>query len=163
MAKTFYTSIKLFIKKQLLRRKGVYIHNNCVFSNVVFKGKATVEPYCRINGVPKIAFGDNFYMNSNCHLMGEITFGDNVMIGPKTIIWARDHEMKIGTPMKQQKHTSLPVKIGNDVWIAANVTILKGVIIEDGAVIGAGSVVTKHVPKNAIVVGNPARIVKYRK
>jgi len=162
MSKSFKNKIKLFIKKQLLKRKGVVIHNNCVFSNVEFKGKAVIEPYCRINGVPKITCGDNFYMNANCHLMGEITFGDNVMIGPQTIIWARDHGMELGTPMKEQKHITAPVKIGNDVWIAANVTILKGVTIEDGAVIGAGSVVTKDIPKNAIVVGNPARVVKYR-
>lgn len=101
-------------------------------------------------------------MNANCHLMGEITFGDNVMIGPQTIIWARDHGMALGVPMKEQAHKTKPIVIGNDVWISANVTILKGVVIEDGAVIGAGSVVVKNVPKNAIVVGNPAKIVRYR-
>ena len=52
--------------------------------------------------------------------------------------------------------------IGNDVWIAANAVILPGVKIGDGAVIGGGSVVTKNVPSYAIVVGNPARIIKYR-
>lgn len=53
-------------------------------------------------------------------------------------------------------------KIGNDVWIGANSTILRGVIIGDGAVIGAGSVVTRSVPPYAIVAGNPAKIIKYR-
>ncbi len=55
-----------------------------------------------------------------------------------------------------------PVRIGNDVWIGANATILSGVIVGDGAVIAAGSVVTKPVPPFAIVGGVPARIIKYR-
>lgn len=54
------------------------------------------------------------------------------------------------------------VVIGNDVWIGANVIILGNITIGDGAVIGAGSVVTKDVPSYAIVVGNPARIIRYR-
>ena len=55
-----------------------------------------------------------------------------------------------------------PVNIGNDVWIGARVTILPGVKIGNGAIIGAGSVVTKDVPDFAIVGGNPARVIKYR-
>jgi acetyltransferase-like isoleucine patch superfamily enzyme len=57
---------------------------------------------------------------------------------------------------------SKKILIGNDVWIAANVVILPGISIGDGAVIGGGSVVTKSVPPYSIVVGNPARIIKYR-
>ena len=54
------------------------------------------------------------------------------------------------------------VRIGNDVWIGANATILSGVIIEDGAVVAAGAVVTESVPPYAIVGGVPARVIKYR-
>lgn len=54
------------------------------------------------------------------------------------------------------------VIIGNDVWIGTNTTILSGVTIGDGAVIGMNSTVSKDVPPYAIVVGNPARIIKYR-
>ena len=53
-------------------------------------------------------------------------------------------------------------KIKNDVWIGANSVILKGVSIGNGAIVGAGAVVTKDVPDYAIVVGNPARVIKYR-
>ena len=53
-----------------------------------------------------------------------------------------------------------PAVIGNDVWIGSNSTILGGVRIGDGAVIGAGAVVTKDVPPYSIVAGNPARVVK---
>ncbi len=162
MSKSFKNTIKLFLKKQLLKRKGVTIYNNCTFNGVEFKGKATIEPYCRLSGDSKIIIGNNFYLNSGCHMLGDITIGDDVMIGPKTVIWGRDHGMKLGTPMKKQKHKSLPIIIHDDVWISANVTILKGVTIGSGAVIGAGSVVTKDIPANAIAVGNPARIIKYR-
>lgn len=162
MSKSFKTSIKLFIKKQLLKRKGVIIHNNCTFANIEFKGKAVIEPYCRLSGDPKIIVGDNFYMNAGCHILGEITFGNDVMIGPKTVIWGRDHGMELGTPMKEQPHDKQPIIIGDDVWIGASVTILKGISIGKGAVIGAGSVVTKNIPEYAIAVGNPARVVKYR-
>jgi len=55
-----------------------------------------------------------------------------------------------------------PPKIGNDVWIAAKVIVLQGVNIGDGAVIASGAVVTKDVPKYAIVAGNPAKVIRYR-
>lgn len=163
MAKTFRTALKLWVKKIILRRKGVVIHNNTVFSNVNFLGKAIIEPYCRLSGDAKIIIGDNFYMNAGCHILGNITFGRDVMIGPKTVMWGRDHGMKLGKPMKEQPHLKQDIIVGNDVWISANVIILKGVIIGNGAVIGAGAVVTKDIPEYAIAVGNPARVIKYRK
>lgn len=163
MPKTIRASVALWIKKKRLKLKGVSIHNNTTIYGVRFLGKATIEPYCRISGDPNIIVGDNFYMNSGCHVQGNITFGRDVMIGPKTVIWGRDHGTSIGIPMKSQLHIKQDIIIGNDVWIAANVTILKGVNIGDGVVVGAGSVVTKDIPEYAIVVGNPARVIKYRK
>ncbi|MBO6523474.1 MAG: acyltransferase [Balneolaceae bacterium] len=109
-----------------------------------------------------ITIGKNFYLNAHCHLLGEITIGNDVLVGPKTIIWGRDHGISKDQLIREQNHIKDPIIIGNDVWIGANVTILKGVKIEDGAVIGAGSVVTKNVPENSICVGNPAKVVKYR-
>ena len=162
MAKSFKNQIKLFIKKQLLKKQGVVIHNNCTFQNIEFKGSATIEPYCRLNGDLEIVIGNNFYMNSGCHILGNITIGTDVMMGPKTVIWGRDHGMSRNLLMREQTPNREPIVIGNDVWIGASVTILKGITISDGAVIGAGSVVTKNIPKYAIAVGNPAKIIKYR-
>ncbi|MGA4853530.1 MULTISPECIES: acyltransferase [Acinetobacter] len=163
MAKSFKQKIVLYIKRVLLKRKGIIIYHSTVFSNICFKGTAKIEPYCRISGTPLVTLGDNFYMNAGCHLLGDITIGNDVMIGPKTVIWGRDHGMEnIGIPMKKQQHIYEPIVIQDDVWIAANVTVLKGVTIGKGAVIGAGAVVTKNIPPNAIAVGNPAKVVKYR-
>lgn len=163
MAKNFKQKIIFFIKRIFLRKKGVVIYNNTIFSNVSFKGTAIIEPYCRISGTPLITIGNNFYMNAGCHILGEITIGNDVMIGPKTVIWGRDHGIaRIDISMREQSHIYQPIIIEDDVWIAANVTILKGVRIGRGAVIGAGAVVVKDVPRYAIVVGNPAKVVKFR-
>ena len=162
MAKTHRFALKIWLQKKFLRKKGVVIYNNTVFHNIEFEGKAVIEPYCRLSGSPKIIIGDNFYMNSGSHILGNVTFARDVLIGPKTVIWGRDHGMTKGKPMIDQVKISEDIVIGDDVWIGANVTILKGVKIGNGAVVGAGSVVTKAVPEYAIVVGNPAKIKKYR-
>jgi acetyltransferase-like isoleucine patch superfamily enzyme len=162
MPKSIENIIILYIKKTFLKRKGIIIHNNCTFHGVEFLGKAIIEPYCRLNGDPTITIGNNFYMNSGCHLLGNITIGNDVQIGPKVVIWGRDHGLSRDQLIREQPHNSQPITIGNDVWIGANVTILKGVNIEDGAVVGAGSVVTRDVPKYGIAVGNPAKVIRYR-
>jgi acetyltransferase-like isoleucine patch superfamily enzyme len=65
-------------------------------------------------------------------------------------------------PPEKRGNSKGPIIIGNDVWIGRRAMILSGVRIGHGAVVGAGSVVTKDVPPYAIVAGNPARIVRYR-
>lgn len=162
MAKTIANALIQFAKRIALRRRGVRVYNNTIVSRVEFKGRAVIEPYCRLSGDPGIVCGDDFYLNAGCHLLGDIEFGEHVMIGPKTIIWGRDHGMARDVPMKKQPHVKAPIRIGDDVWIGAGVIILKGVTIGRGAVVGAGAVVTRDVPEYAIVVGNPAKIVKYR-
>lgn len=131
-------------------------------SKVEFHGRATIETGTRMIGVPKIVVGDNFYVNAYCHFLGEIYIGNNVQIGPQTVIWARDHEFKAGALIREQGHNSQSVVIGNDAWIGAHCTILKGVVIGDGAVVAAGSVVTKDVPPMTVVGGVPAKILKER-
>ena len=142
---------------------NVSIGNNCSLRRVDFRGKARIEDGCRISGQPKINIGNNFYLNANCHLLGEVSIGDDVMIGPQTVFWGRDHGIAMGTLMNKQPHISEPIIVHNDVWIGANVTILKGVTINSGSIIAAGAVVTKDVPSNSIVGGIPAKIISYRK
>lgn len=108
-----------------------------------------------------IHIGDNFVGNFNLSILDEVSvvIGDNVMIGPNcslvTIVHALDaHQRNEGVMMAK------PIVIGDNVWIAANVVILPGVSIGDGAVIGAGSVVTKSIPGNVLAVGNPCKVVR---
>lgn len=85
-----------------------------------------------------------------------VDLGDNVWIGPSVKIISANHDI-----YDYSKHVkSARIKIGNNVWLGANAIILPDVTIGDNTIIGAGSVVTKSMPDNVIVAGNPARIIK---
>ena len=92
----------------------------------------------------------------------QIEIGRNCMIGPHCYITDGDHGMKAGLPIKNQPMTFAPVVIEDDVWLGAGVIVLKGVRIGQGAVVGAGSVVTRNIDTYAIAVGTPARVVGQR-
>ena len=101
-------------------------------------------------------------MNGSVH--GPLRIGENVMMGPDVTILSQTHNIeRTDIPMGKQGMREAEVSIGNDVWIGMRSIIMPGVKIGDGAVIGAGAVVTKDVPDYAIVGGVPARIIKYRK
>lgn len=112
----------------------------------------------------KVELGNNSGIGVNCYLAGRVVIGDDVMMGPNVRIYTVNHASKrLDIPMNQQGTTEeKPVVIGNDVWLGANVIILRGVKIGNGCIIGAGSVVRMDVPDYAVVMGNPAAIVKYR-
>lgn len=109
--------------------------------------------------------GNNSGIGVNAHFYGKVVIGNNVMMAPDCIIYVRNHESsRLDIPMCEQGSTEeRPVVIGNDVWIGGRVIILPGVKIGDGAIIGAGSVVTKDVSEYDVVAGNPARVIKNRK
>jgi acetyltransferase-like isoleucine patch superfamily enzyme len=94
---------------------------------------------------------------------GGLDIGDHVMIGPHCVISTRDHSIDpISLPMCHQPVQYGKITIGDDVWIGAKVCILRGVKIGNGSVIGAGAVVTRDVPPNAVMGGIPAKIIRYR-
>lgn len=103
----------------------------------------------------------NFYSIIDCHF--SITIGESVMVGPHVYISDFDHEIPEqigqGWPLRE---VGKPIHIEREVWIGAGAIILKGVRIGEGAVIGAGSVVTKDIASGAIVGGNPARLIRLR-
>ena len=106
-----------------------------------------------------IKIGKNVFINACCRFQdqGGIEIGDGSLIGHNTTIATLNHDFN---PDKRANLHPSPVKIGKKVWIGSDCTILPGVEIGDGAVIGAGSVVTKNIPANSIAVGNPARVIK---
>ena len=108
-----------------------------------------------------ITIGKNFYANYNLTILdtASVTIGDYVFIGPNVNIYAATHPLDVER-RNQNLEKGVPVKIGNNVWIGGNVTILPGVEIGDNTVIGAGSVVTKDIPSNVLAAGNPCKVIK---
>lgn len=106
-----------------------------------------------------LRIGKRVFINAGCKFQdqGGITIGDDVLIGHNCVIATLNHAMD---PDHRADMVPAPVKIGNKVWIGANVTILQGVKIGDGAVIAAGAVVNKDVPARAVAGGVPAKILK---
>ena len=155
--------LKFFYQRVVLKKQGVIIHpTSSVNKRVEFQSGIKIGQFSTILGDPKVTIGKDTYINGYCHFLGEINIGDNVLIGPHCIIWSRDHNFKKGELIKNQGHTTAPITLEDDVWLGARVTVLKGVTIHKGAVVGAGSVVTKDIPEYAIAVGNPAKVIKYR-
>ena len=109
------------------------------------------------DGPAKLSIGDNVAIGdrTEIHAGCEITIGDNSLISWDCCIMDRDYHK-----LMSDKENFKSVHIGKNVWIGARVLILKGITIGDGAVVAAGSVVTRDVPAKALVAGNPARIIK---
>jgi acetyltransferase-like isoleucine patch superfamily enzyme len=108
---------------------------------------------------PRIIIGRNSYINRYTMIDAsqQVTIGSDVMIGPHCYITDHDHGTQPGMIIREQGLIEAAVRIDDNVWLGAHVTVLKGVRIGSGAVIGAGSVVTKSVPAGARMVGVPAR------
>ncbi len=106
-----------------------------------------------------LKIGNNVFINANCRFQdnGGIDIGEDTMIGQNVTIVTLNHDIN---PKTRKNTTPQPVKIGKNVWIGADCTILPGVTIEDNAIVGAGSVVTKSVSKNTVVAGNPAKLIR---
>lgn len=109
-----------------------------------------------------IHVGKNFFANFDCVMLdaAPITIGDNCLLGPQTCFYTVNHPMDAKTRVANYVY-GRPITIGDNVWFGGNCVVLSGVTIGDNAVIGAGSVVTKDVPANAVVAGNPARVLRY--
>jgi acetyltransferase-like isoleucine patch superfamily enzyme len=111
-----------------------------------------------------IVIGNDCFIGSGCefNISQYVSIGNNCLIAGGTRFVDHDHGTAMGHPMKEQMSIAGSIRVGSDVWIGANCIILKNVHIGDGAVIAAGSVVTKSVPSFSIVGGVPARLIKQR-
>lgn len=114
----------------------------------------------------QIVIGKNSSIHPWCQLrahLSSIEIGAGVMIAAGCALYSYDHGIAMESPIREQALTSRgPIVVGEDAWLGTGSIILSGVRIGKGAVIGAGSVVTRDVPELAIAVGNPARVMKYR-
>ncbi len=106
-----------------------------------------------------IKIGKNVFINHACSFldMGGITIGDNVLIGPKVNLVSENHPID---PAQRNCLIGKPIVIKNNAWIGASATILPGITIGENSIVAAGAIVTKDVPDNTIVAGNPAKQIK---
>lgn len=107
-------------------------------------------------------FGKNVFINSGCTFLdrGGITLEDDVFVGPNVSLITENHPE---VPALRHHVYTRPILIKRNAWIGAGSIILPGRTIGQNAIVGAGSVVTKDVPDDAIVAGNPARFIRYIK
>ncbi len=138
-------------------------------TNKIIIGKNTrISSFAKIkvnNGVIKI--GENCTINSFCFIYadkGGLEIGNNVLMGPGVGVFGSNYECNdVNKPIIDQGIISRGIKIEDDVWIGSNSTILDGVTIGRGSIIGAGSVVTKDIPPFSSAFGVPAKVIKKRK
>jgi acetyltransferase-like isoleucine patch superfamily enzyme len=154
-----FSQISFENKKQIYIGNGTRIGN---FSTLIIAN----DPNNNLN-ISSLNIGSNTYIGEYNNIRaggGTITIGNNCLISQHITIVASNHSFNKGELINRQpwKTNDNYVTIEDDVWIGANSVILPGITIGEGAVIGCGSIVTKSVPKNAIVYGNPAKIIKYR-
>lgn len=118
-----------------------------------------IPPFYTAGG-DEIRVGRNVFVNQNCTFydLGGLDIADDVLIGPNVSLITAGHPLE---PSQRRAATiGKPIAIGRNVWIATGATVIGGVTIGENAVVAAGSVVTKNVPANTLVGGNPARVIR---
>ncbi len=132
-------SITLSSESKLYCEKNITFLNHC---NITIPGKGV------------ISLGNEIFFNHGCSItsLDQISIGNNCLFGENVKIYDHNHCFNNTSKLiKDQGYSIAPIKIGNNVWVGSNVTILKGVTIGDNSVIGAGCVITQNIPSNSIV------------
>ncbi|MBS4207280.1 sugar O-acetyltransferase [Bacillus sp. FJAT-50079] len=121
----------------------------------------SMEPNIRFDYGYNTHVGDNFFANFDCTILDvcEVRFGDNCLLAPGVQIYTATHPLN---PVERNSGIEYgkPITFGNNVWIGGSAIINPGVTVGDNVVVASGSVVTKDVPDNVVVGGNPAKIIK---
>ena len=135
---------KIYIKDRARLERGVDIRS-LYDTHIIIDENAYIGPYVVIAGT------------------GNIKIGKNCLIAPHCGIFANNHIFSDPTrPIEEQGITSKGIVIEDDCWLGHNVTVIDGVKIGKGSIIGAGSVVNKNIPPFSIAVGTPVRIIRNR-
>jgi acetyltransferase-like isoleucine patch superfamily enzyme len=154
--------------KAIFSNFAYYIHEHVTWRRKInHKGDFRVHAKTSVRNAQNIYLGHNVRITINCCIWAEentkIIFGDNVLVGPGVKMFCGNHgTVRNGVPMTYQERIEKDIIIGNDVWIGANSVITSGVKIGEGAVVAAGSVVTKDVDDYTVVGGVPAKFIKQR-
>ncbi|MBC8053224.1 MAG: acyltransferase [Sphingobacteriaceae bacterium] len=160
--------VKLFLNPFKHKKgKGSTIHSRTridvlPFNNFELGDYSTIEDFSTINnGVGDVIIGKKSIVGIGNVIIGPVKIGDNVMLAQNIVVSGLNHGYEdINIPPKDQKVSTKPITISDNVWIGANCVITAGISIGKHSVIGAGSVVTKDIPEYVVAVGNPARIIK---
>lgn len=121
-----------------------------------------IEPPLHANfGGRYVHFGKNIYANFNLTMVDDthIFVGDNTMFGPNVVLATAGHPILPELREKGYQY-NMPIHIGRNCWIGAGAIVMPGVTIGDHTVIGAGSIVTNHIPSGVVAVGNPCRVLR---
>ncbi len=137
-------------RMEMLREILGHIGNDCV-----------INPPFRCDYGYNVYLGYNVYINYDLVILDEakVSIGNNVFIGPQCGFYTAIHPLDVAQRNLGIEKAS-PITIQDNVWIGGKVCILPGVTIGEGAVIGAGSVVTKDIPPYSLAVGNPSKVIR---
>lgn len=102
----------------------------------------------------KVEVGERTSFNHGCMIIShdEITIGNNVQFGPNVLMYDHDHDFRKKKGLINLKYKTSPINIGNDVWIGANVVILRGTVIGNNCVVGAGSIIKGTYEDNTMII-----------
>jgi acetyltransferase-like isoleucine patch superfamily enzyme len=127
-----------------------------------------VGPFTQVKISGRFEMGRRVQIGSNCFIGAGgdegLTMGDDVLVSPNCSILTSNYNFdRLDLPLQQQGTTSKGVRIGHRVWIGANSVVLDGADIGDNVIVSAGSVVSGPIQANAIVLGNPAKLIFTRR
>lgn len=154
--------------------KHVYLGDKVIVSGTADGGEISLGDRVQFYGNSfvetgkgaRIRVGESTHVQPGCHLhaiLSDITIGKSVEIAADCAFYSYNHGMAPGLPiMEQPLESKGGIVIGDGVWLGHRVIVLQGVTIGAGAVIAAGSVVTKDIPENAIAAGVPAKVINHR-
>lgn len=147
----------------------IYVRGKLIFLKMRFPGQIVMPKgfrkpfFCRVSNSGFIKVGERTTFNYGCVLISHecIEIGGGCLFGPNVHVYDFDHGMEQGDVMyRDQPTVTAPVHIGENVWLGANVVVLKGVTIGDNAVIAANSVVVKDVPADTLFYEKRERAYK---
>ncbi len=163
----FFNSVRLFLGDRVFVGEGAFFDIGREAGEIRVGDDSHISRGVTVRtqlGGVKIGKKVNIGADSFIYGYGEIEIGDYSLLANQVEVLSGAHDYTdTARPIRFQGRTESKVKIGEDVWVGAQSIILGGVTIGKGAIIGAGSVVTRDVPEYGIAVGVPARVVKKRK